>query len=606
MLDENLSCLLDESDDEGVKKNGLKNKKEVSLSIKKTVGNEKKKVNFSSSVLNFSIRNIGNLDCFFKNTHNENGKGIITSHETANHRNCDGHRPNDNPSLCRDKNKQQSSNTVDQNYAHNRKEGDTDNQVNEKKFAQLKNKCNRNQVDNNKSHPNGDAYSQYSLNFTHLGKNIQNNELAKGAGTDTDFEVNAQVNAQVNAGLRSLSNLHKGKTANSCKPSKSNNHEMENEDKKTNPLFSEHVQIGEYEEDTTIATTCEKTKMHKVNLCKERLVACKMLNNDRIVEKHITNSDTRNPAYISINDGKENKSLYVKNDSILRDYVNHDLGEVPPHACGKHGKNTEIVEKGQKSKGGEFPRPQLGIMPKSLTFTISQQPFSTSERVPQKGNEVIPVNTISKQTEFQRKIKKSKYQKRKELIFCFSFIRYNSWVKALQILNLPLDAFHLSINAHKYMSTDPSKTTSFLHKCNIHNILNNRKFCNYRIERMMIIVKSIRCRSHGYFIIAMDPSGHMPASLHKEVEKEYKKSIDVGSTLILKDVTVFESIENFPYLIITLRSLVRVIKAEDTDYATREDIFRKIRLAKRLPSGSSQARNIHCQNTPAEQKRSVD
>lgn len=190
-------------------------------------------------------------------------------------------------------------------------------------------------------------------------------------------------------------------------------------------------------------------------------------------------------------------------------------------------------------------------------------------------------------------------EKKKELIYYFSFIKYKSWIRALQILEFPLDSFHLSINTYKYllprdttfdntnanndMNTDDVNGNNkneklFLYRNNIHNILNNNKISNYRIDRMLVLVKSVLSRHNGYFLVVMDPSGQMPATLHKEIEKEHKKNIEVGSTLFLRNVTIFQTIDNFPYLIITLRSLVRVIKAESTEYALKERIFSKLEL----------------------------
>lgn len=188
-------------------------------------------------------------------------------------------------------------------------------------------------------------------------------------------------------------------------------------------------------------------------------------------------------------------------------------------------------------------------------------------------------------------------EKKKELIYYFSFIKYKSWIRALQILEFPLDNFHLSINTYKYLlprdtivdnrnenndiGTDNVNENNkneelFLYRNNIHNILNNNKISNYRIDRMLVLVKSVLSRHNGYFLVVMDPSGQMPATLHKEIEKEHKKNIQAGSTLFLRNVTIFQTIDNFPYLIITLRSLVRVIKAESTEYALKERIFSQL------------------------------
>lgn len=193
----------------------------------------------------------------------------------------------------------------------------------------------------------------------------------------------------------------------------------------------------------------------------------------------------------------------------------------------------------------------------------------------------------------------SEAEKKKELIYYFSFIKYKSWIRALQILGFPLDNFHLSINTYKYLlpcdttvdNRDEHNGSSthdvngsnrneelFLYRNNIHNILNNNKISNYRIDRMLVLVKSVLSRHNGYFLVVMDPSGQMPATLHKEIEKEHKKNIEVGSTLFLRNVTIFQTIDNFPYLIITLRSLVRVIKAESTEYALKERIFSRLEL----------------------------
>lgn len=178
----------------------------------------------------------------------------------------------------------------------------------------------------------------------------------------------------------------------------------------------------------------------------------------------------------------------------------------------------------------------------------------------------------------QQKLKDNKNEesKNKHLIFYFSFIKYYSWIQALKILDFPLDHFHLSINSHRYISNPDKPENQFLYKFNIHNILHKRDSKNYLVNRMLVIVRSVLSRCNGLFLTVMDPTGHIPATIHKEVEKEYKKIINVGATLFLRDVTVFQTLDNFPYLVITLRSLVRVIESGQTNSHIKEKIYQQL------------------------------
>ncbi|SBS87255.1 conserved Plasmodium protein, unknown function [Plasmodium malariae] len=660
MLDENLSCLLDESDDECVKKNKLKNKKKELDPIRKDIRSESH-TNLSNSVLNFNIRNIKNLDNFFKSTNSENAnvKNSNNNQDAVNYRNYATYlHSNDNPSFSEDENNQERRtsaikyvqdrhpHTIDYELVRHphtiRYEQDrhphtisyeqeryphTTNYEQDRKKSVTNYEQDRKKSVTNYEQPRKKSHEQLRKNssINKLGvnnENAGNGEISEGVSYSYNHTLLNKNEAKQNIRakekiilhpppVKDLSSSIKEKITNSCKFKKNHNEKIQNEGKKRkNFICKEYLLKEKSKEDMMVVTTCnEGKKFSETNFYKEYFITNRINNDETLQEKQIYNNsiitdkfnnsnncniynDMENDAPIIAHDMKKDKCISnIKNNENLNVQVDHNINEISNRSANYNNPSTdnELLIK-EKCKGTNIPLLKGDTTESTM---LRRYPLKLASI---RGNSIgtntsLNINlpsssTCMESTELELKIRKNKSQKRKELIYYFSFIKYNSWVKALQILDLPLDPFHLSINAHKYIAANhfnnkctannPSNHKSFLYKYNIHNILNNKQFSNYRIERMIIIVKSIRCRSHGFFIVAMDPSGHMPASVHKEVEKEYKKYIDVGSTLILKDVTVFETIDNFPYLIITLRSLVRVIKAEETDYATMERIYNRM------------------------------
>ncbi|EUD68484.1 hypothetical protein C922_00880 [Plasmodium inui San Antonio 1] len=645
MLDENLSCLLDESDDECARKNEVKRRKQELRQKGSSATTESGGQFFPTSVLNFNIRNIRNLNNFFKNA---NAELAIGAHYKAAIQGTASHTSTSLPP----------SGEANQNgNAPNRKDEQLRKNSNSKTSLSGKNGTiaaadAAKLVHNDASNERNGRYAIHSLNYL-PSLEIEKQEIAKRKNLEASSSQGSKCRKVTEGNPRVVENaiernavrlrekacLREGEAVKPIAPS------TKVCGKKRSPetnLYSEVFKAGEarkeYAAEGKVAVTKSAAKKNEEGILKKR--NARVEGTDRASasmhgEKEVNWSNGRSP------------------NRVVRFVTNEDGKDLPPRMNSKEAtKGIQIANKAKwYSSRNSNTAPAMESNSTTSTSLLSGASKLNSIRyTSQPSDRSIEADPLAQQ---------NRIEKRKELIFCFSFIKYNSWVKALKILNLPLDPFHLSINAHRYVTdggeeppgkqksgqeqsedrhknqhqdqmasapspdshepgaavSGPSSATlrnglgnglrnglsnrlsnrllnraggtdsgapSFLYTHNIHNILRNKRFANYRIEKMMVIVKSIRCRSHGYFIVAMDPSGQMPASIHKEVQKEYKKHINIGSTLILKDVTVFETMDNFPYLIITLRSLVRVIKAEETSYAVKDDILKRIHGGTRL------------------------
>ncbi|KJP88078.1 hypothetical protein AK88_02192 [Plasmodium fragile] len=604
MLDENLSCLLDESDDDCSRKNEDKKRKQQLRQKSSNVVNESDGEFLPKSILNFNIRNIENLDNFFKNTSGDFGtvaqhKGEIqrTASRTSTWLRPSGEANQRGNSLHR-KNEQlrENSNSTNSVSGENRT-------IAVAKAAQV--------VDNDTSNDRNGRCGSHALNYF-PPLEIEKQEIAK-----------RKILEPSSQSTTNLVHAHGGQAKHDIKSNKvaEGNPDVVKYTIEANAAhWWESADVLEWESATPISSStklCGKKRASETNLYTELFKqgeprhgdeaeaeveianSAAMQNEERILKKRNECVEGTDHANVPMHGEKNvNWSNGRSSNRVVRFVTNEDGQELPPQMRSNDTtKGTQIVNKAKwfSSRNSSTVPPMRTNSTTSISFLSGASKLNSIRYTSQMSDKCIEVDPLAE---------KNKIEKRKELIFCFSFIKYNSWVKALKILKLPLDPFHLSINAHRYVmdwgeeqtgqdrsqgqmryasspdSHEPSGAVggapSFLYTHNIHNILKNKRFANYRIEKMMVLVKSIRCRSHGYFIVAMDPSGQMPASIHKEVEKEYKKHISIGSTLILKDVTVFETLDNFPYLIITLRTLVRVIRAEETSYTEKEDILKNM------------------------------
>ncbi|CXI62778.1 conserved Plasmodium protein, unknown function [Plasmodium berghei] len=586
MLDENLSCLLDESDDDCIKKNNkkneLKNNKQTPHSSKGSVQKSNKQ-NPLSSILNFNIRNIGNLDSFFKNNNDENRNVSNNSSciNTTDHFNYQNSLRN-NSFFYSNINGEDDDNTSTlgkgetnktKNYEHVSKKCYKNNNLHEQKNAQLKN----NKSSNNNSH-----------------KIAVNSEMHESVNN-----TNCTNKKQTVHGI-----------GNHCKLSKNKNSELPNNAINTN------YDINNKEEDklymNTTRNISRKIPRHETNLYKEHFLK-KQINNDQIFQRKeaynndddatlgtnicnwIDENNISNGDIMKITKNKKSNELVLHNNEIVKNTFSNysylseknninnendmNFDSLLSFETNKKSYSTSILNNIDSYDTLNLKKTDLQNIKNNINELTNNIPsYISKEQINKDAPFLIENNLIENEKLSSNIYNKKDYDRNKKLIYCYSFIKYNSWLKALKILNLPIDPFHLSINAHKYFrkNNNTNNNDSFLYIYNIHNILKNKHFSNYKINKMIVLIKNIKCHNHGYFIICMDPSGQMPASLHHEIEKEYKKYIDVGSTLILKDVTVFETIDNLPYLIITLRSLVRVIKAEDTHYSVKDEIYNKI------------------------------
>ncbi|CAD2108478.1 hypothetical protein YYG_01311 [Plasmodium vinckei petteri] len=585
MLDENLSCLLDESDDDCIKKSKKKNELKNKPTFHSTKGSVQKsnRQNAASSILNFNIRNIGNLDSFFKNNNDEN-RNVSNNSSSINatdHFNYQ-HFPPNNSLFYSNINGEDDSNistlgkgeaNKTKNYEHVSKKGYKDNNLHEQKNAQLKN-------NNNNSN-----------------KNVLNSEMHESVNNTNDANKKETVQ----------------EIGNHCKLSKNKNSELSNNaininyDDNNNSIYNK-------EEDklymNTTRNISRNISRHETNLYKEQFLT-KQVNNDEIFQRQevyktddgtmetdicnwLDENNISNNDIMKVNSNKESEETVLRNSEIIKNvfsnssYIseknninnenNHNIDSLLSFETNKKNNSASILNSIDsvdmlhlKKTGLQNSKNNMNELTNSIPSYISKEQINKEAPI------LVETNLTDNDKLSSNKYNKD-YDRNKKLIYCYSFIKYNSWLKALKILNLPIDPFHLSINAHKYIrrNSKSNNNDSFLYTYNIHNILKNKHFSNYKVSKMIVLIKNIKCHSHGYFVICMDPSGQMPASLHQEIEKEYKKYIGVGSTLILKDVTVFETIDNLPYLIITLRSLVRVIKAEDTHYSVKDEIYDKI------------------------------
>ncbi|CAD2095004.1 conserved protein, unknown function [Plasmodium vinckei brucechwatti] len=586
MLDENLSCLLDESDDDCIKKNKKKNELKNKSTFHSTKGSVQKsnRQNAASSILNFNIRNIGNLDSFFKNNNDEN-RNVSNNSNSINatdHFNYQNFPPN-NSLLYSNINGEDDSNistlgkgeaNKTKNYEHVSKKWYKDNNLHEQKNAQLKNNNNNNS-----------------------NKNVLDSEMHESVNNTN--------------GTNKKETVHE--IGSHCKLSKNKNSELSNNaiiinyDDNNNSMYNK-------EKDklymNTTRNISRNISRHETNLYKEQFLT-KQVNNDEIfqrqevyktdggtMETDICNwfdeNNISNNDIMKINSNKESEETVLRNSEIVKNvfsnssYIseknninnenNQNIDSLLSFETNKKDNSTSILNSIDSVDMLHLKKTGLQNSKNNVNELTNSIPSYISKEQINKEAPILIENNLTDNDKFSSNKYNKDYDRNKKLIYCYSFIKYNSWLKALKILNLPIDPFHLSINAHKYIrrNSNSNNNDSFLYTYNIHNILKNKHFSNYKVSKMIVLIKNIKCHSHGYFVICMDPSGQMPASLHQEIEKEYKKYIGVGSTLILKDVTVFETIDNLPYLIITLRSLVRVIKAEDTHYSVKDEIYDKI------------------------------
>ncbi|KMZ79529.1 hypothetical protein PVIIG_05489 [Plasmodium vivax India VII] len=664
MLDENLSCLLDESDDDCARKNEVKRRKQELRQKSSGMTNESGGEFFPTSILNFNIRNIGNLNNFFKNTSGE--FGIVTHYKAA----IQGTASRTSTSLPPSGEANQNGNALNRKNEHLRKSSNSKTSVGGKNGTIAAANAAK-VVDKDACSERNGRCGSHSLNYF-PPLEIEKQEVAKRKKLEASSQGTASI-VHPHAG-QAKHDGNGGNGSNGSKVTEGNPGAVENTIERNAAHLRENAGVREGEAAKPLAPATSvsgKKRPPETSLYTELFKAGEARkgdaagageanvavtksgakpNEEGILKKRNVRAEGTERASASLHGEKKvTWSNGRSSNRVVRFVTNEDGKELPPRMSSKDAtKGTQISSKAKwcsSSSRNASAAPAMGTNSAASISVLSGAPKLNPIRYTSEPSD--------KCLEADPLAQKNKIEKRKELIFCFSFIKYHSWVKALKILNLPLDPFHLSINAHRYVTeggeeqpgqddktsdksetqmacapspdsheadaavSGPSSATlsnrlcnrlcnrasetasetvgetvgetaggtpSFLYTHNIHNILRNKRFANYRIEKMMVIVKSIRCRSHGYFIVAMDPSGQMPASIHKEVEKEYKKHINIGSTLILKDVTVFETIDNFPYLIITLRSLVRVIRAEETSYAAKEDILKGLRGGKRRPA----------------------
>ncbi|SOV21674.1 conserved Plasmodium protein, unknown function [Plasmodium sp. DRC-Itaito] len=541
MLDENLSCLFDESDDEWKKKKKKKKNEDQNIQEDDKKRNEKnvQAKNSSSSILNFNISNIKNLDNFFKSINNENIhksknndklKSVGFDHiENVNKERIYNHDDN---------NKCEYNNMISNEL--NKRGGcniDVTNNEHKKKQAILKNK-----EINNKHHQGDQKFVDDEYNADENCSSYEEKKKKKSYNTNM---------------IGSLSHNDRNKK----------HKDIHNDDNNNNYCCDTLIQQKNIEKTDDVYICQKDNQMYSNN--------CNNLNKDPRVLKKKKKMNTTNlyNEHNTTNNNINNNNNIINNNNIsceeIGDAIISDEYEIHESNRTKHMSKLTDDMKSFSTISNIYDKSSIRNGSVNGDKTSNLNMFLESYNISE-------MTKITKDNHNNNN-NNNNYNKEKELIFCFSFIKYHSWIKALQILNIPLDFFHLGINSHKYIHKNKSEE-SFLYIYNIHNILKNKHFSNYKIERMIVLVKNIICRNHGYFLIVMDPSGQMPASLHKEVEIEYKKHIDIGSTLLLKNVTVFDTIDNFPYLIVTLRSLVRVIKPEQTDASTKEKIFNQIYL----------------------------
>ncbi|CDO63355.1 conserved Plasmodium protein, unknown function [Plasmodium reichenowi] len=594
MLDENLSCLFDESDDEWKKKK-KKKKEEGNIQLDDKKRNEKnvQQKNSSSSILNFNISNIKNLDNFFKSINNEN----INKSKSNNKLRSVGldHVENINKERIDDNNKCPYDNTISNML--NKKGGDNihaTNNENTKKQAILKNK-----EINNKHHQGDKKFLDDEYN---KDENCSSYEEKK----KQRYNTNTIRSITYNDRNRKHKYINNDDNNNNNNNEDNNNNNNNNEDNYNNNIHYCDTLIKQKniqkKDDMYIYTKDNHMNSNNGNsLNKDPGILKKKkntTNETNLHNEHIrTNNSNNNISSEKIGDPaiSEQYEIHESNRTKHMTKLTNDMKSFSPilNICDKSiiqnvsvnvGDKTSnldmFIESYNKSEMTKIGKDNNNIYGNNLdcnnvySNNICNNNMYDNDNNDNNNNNN---NTNNNNNKNNNNSNYYNYNKEKELIFCFSFIKYYSWIKALQILNIPIDFFHLGINSHKYIHKNKSEE-SFLYKYNIHNILKNKHFSNYKIERMIVLVKNIICRNHGYFLIVMDPSGQMPASVHKEVEIEYKKHIDIGSTLLLKNVTIFDTIDNFPYLIVTLRSLVRVIKPEQTDALTKEKIFKQIYL----------------------------
>ncbi|CBZ49947.1 hypothetical protein NCLIV_004310 [Neospora caninum Liverpool] len=152
-----------------------------------------------------------------------------------------------------------------------------------------------------------------------------------------------------------------------------------------------------------------------------------------------------------------------------------------------------------------------------------------------------------------------------------SLSRSVAWIKALLFASLPLDDFHLGLTALHPDAGEPSR--SFMYRDNISSILNRVAPAAYKVPQLLVSIKTSSARPRSAesgtenveeaFLHVADPTGEMPAAVHRRVTSLHGANLVSGSVLLLRDVTVFLSDCRMPCLAITHANVVRAFSPEE-------------------------------------------
>ncbi|EKX73161.1 hypothetical protein BEWA_052150 [Theileria equi strain WA] len=88
-------------------------------------------------------------------------------------------------------------------------------------------------------------------------------------------------------------------------------------------------------------------------------------------------------------------------------------------------------------------------------------------------------------------------------------------------------------------------------KFNIRKILLSKGSKVFRIDYLLVSVKSIVPADPNLILVVTDKTGQMLGCLHKDAIATYRNSISPGSTILLCDISVYVPAGHNPYLLIT-------------------------------------------------------
>ncbi|KAJ2771748.1 hypothetical protein IWQ56_001659, partial [Coemansia nantahalensis] len=116
-----------------------------------------------------------------------------------------------------------------------------------------------------------------------------------------------------------------------------------------------------------------------------------------------------------------------------------------------------------------------------------------------------------------------------------------------------------------------------------------------RVRIMLVQLREMGNSDTDVCAVVVDPTGEMEASIHRPVVKRFVHFLEVGASIILKDVVVMKVPDSRPFLVITAASVEQIFTSKGA--GTREDPI--ILSATQALGGAAAARDRSETPTPA-------